>query len=71
MCTVILFHHVMSVLVIWADNLIFTLQITDDFEKEMREQITKRYGEKDDDTSEAFTEGLNYLQEEVCVTIPP
>ena len=47
------------------------LQILDDMEEEMVKLIKKHYGKTGDDTSEAFTEGLDYVQEEVCVCDTP
>ena len=35
-------------------------------ENEMVKLIKEHYGKTGDDTSEAFTEGLDYVQEEVC-----
>ena len=40
-------------------------QITNDLEEEMKKLITEHYGNTDSDTSKAFTEGMDYVQEEV------
>ncbi len=39
--------------------------MTGDLEKELQKLIDKHYGKQGDDTSEAFTEGLDYVHQEV------